>query len=43
MAQQGKLMRGGAGEGFAYYSVKLGLMANRNRYEVDFNMVLSKR
>jgi hypothetical protein len=37
MAQQGKQMRVGAREGFAYLSVKLGLLANGNRYEVDSN------
>jgi hypothetical protein len=35
MAQQGKQMRVGAREGFAYDSVKLVLLANGNRYEVD--------
>jgi hypothetical protein len=38
MAQQGKQMRVGARKGFAYHSVKLALLANGNRYEVDFNM-----
>jgi hypothetical protein len=37
MAQQGKQMRVGAREGFAYHSVKLVLVANGNRYEVDSN------
>jgi hypothetical protein len=37
MAQQGKQMRVGAREGFAYNSVKLVLLANGNRYEVDYN------
>jgi hypothetical protein len=37
MAQQGKQMRVGACEGFAYHSVKLVLLANGNRYEDDFN------
>jgi hypothetical protein len=38
MAQQGKQMRVGACEGFAYHSVKLVLLANGgNRYEVDSN------
>jgi hypothetical protein len=37
MAQQGKQMRVGAREGFAYRSVKLVLLANSNRYEVDSN------
>ncbi len=37
MAQQGKQMRVGARKGFAYHSVKLVLVANCNRYEVDFN------
>jgi hypothetical protein len=35
MAQQGKQMRVGARKGFAYHSVKLVLLANGNRYEVD--------
>jgi hypothetical protein len=35
MAQQGKQMRVGARKGFAYNSVKLVLLANGNRYEVD--------
>jgi hypothetical protein len=34
-AQKGKQMRVGACKGFAYYSVKLILLANGNRYEVD--------
>ncbi len=37
MAQQGKQMRVGACEGFAYHSVKLFLLANGNSYEVDSN------
>ncbi len=37
MALQGKQMRVGAREGFAYYSVKLVLLAKGNRYEVDSN------
>jgi hypothetical protein len=37
MAQQGKQMRVGAHKGFAYNSVKLVLLANGNRYEVDSN------
>jgi hypothetical protein len=37
MAQQGKQMRVGALEGFAYLSVKLVLLANGDRYEVDSN------
>jgi hypothetical protein len=37
MAQQGKQMRVGAREGFAYHSVKLVLLAIGNRYEVDSN------
>ncbi len=36
MAQQGKHMRVGA-RGFAYHSVKLVLLSNGNRYEVDPN------
>jgi hypothetical protein len=35
MGQQGKQMRVGAREGFARHSVKLVLLANVNRYEVD--------
>jgi hypothetical protein len=35
MAQQGKQMRFGAREGFAYQSLNLVLLANHNRYEVD--------
>jgi hypothetical protein len=35
MAQQGKQMRVGACKGFSYHSVKLVLLANGNRYEVD--------
>jgi hypothetical protein len=37
MAQQGKQMRVGAREGFAYHSIKLVLLANGNKYEVDSN------
>jgi hypothetical protein len=37
MAQQGKQMKVGAREGFAYHSIKLVLLANVNRHEVDFN------
>ncbi len=37
MAQQGKQMRVGAREGFAYHSAKLLLLAYGNRYEVDSN------
>jgi hypothetical protein len=37
MAQEGKQMKVGAREGFAYHSVKLGLLANVERYEVYFN------
>jgi hypothetical protein len=37
MSQQGKQMRVGASRGFAYHSVKLVLLANGNRYEVDSN------
>jgi hypothetical protein len=37
MAQQGKQVRVGAREGFAYNSVKLVLLANGNNYEVDSN------
>jgi hypothetical protein len=35
MAQHGKPMRVGALGGFAYHLVKLVLLANGNRYEVD--------
>jgi hypothetical protein len=42
MAQQGKQMRVGAREGFAYHSVKLVLLANGDRYEVDSNTFFSK-
>jgi hypothetical protein len=35
MAQQGKQMRVGARKCFAYYSLKLVLLATGNRYEVD--------
>jgi hypothetical protein len=38
MAQQGEQMRVGALEGFAYHSIKLGLLANGNRYEVGSNV-----
>jgi hypothetical protein len=37
MSQQGKQVRVGAREGFAYRSVKLVLLANGNRYEIDSN------
>jgi hypothetical protein len=37
MAQQGKQMSVGAHKGFAYYSAKLDLLANGNRFEVDSN------
>jgi hypothetical protein len=37
MAQQGKQMRVGARDGFAYDSVKLVLLANGNKYEVEPN------
>jgi hypothetical protein len=37
MAKQGKQMRVGARKGSAYHSVKLVLLANGNRYAVDFN------
>jgi hypothetical protein len=35
MAEQGKQMRVGAQEDFAYHSVKLVLLANGNSYEVQ--------
>jgi hypothetical protein len=41
MAQQGKQVRLGASKGFAYNSVKLVLLANYNRYEVDTNKFLN--
>ncbi len=37
MEQQGKQMRVGVREGFAHHSVKLVLLANGNRHEVDSN------
>jgi hypothetical protein len=37
MAHQGKEMRVGAREGFAYKSVRLFLLGNGNRHEVDSN------
>jgi hypothetical protein len=37
MAQQGKQMKVGACEGFAYHSFNLVLLVNGNRYAVDFN------
>ncbi len=37
MAQQGKQMRVGAREGFAYRSVTLVLLANGNMYKIDSN------
>jgi hypothetical protein len=40
MTQQGKQMRVGACEGFAYHSVKLASLANSDRYEVDSNTFL---
>ncbi len=39
MAQQGRQMRVGTREDFAILSVKLVLLANGNRYEVDFEIV----
>jgi hypothetical protein len=42
MAQQGKQMRVGARECFAYQLVKLVLLANGNRYEVDSNKLFSR-
>jgi hypothetical protein len=41
MAQQGKQMIVCARKGFAYHSVKLVLLANGNRYELDSNTFLS--
>jgi hypothetical protein len=40
MAQQGKQMRVGARKGFANHSVKLVLLANGNRFEVDSKTML---
>jgi hypothetical protein len=37
MSQEGEQMRVGAYKGFAYYSVKLVLLANANVYYVDFS------
>jgi hypothetical protein len=37
MTPQGKQMRVGACKSFAYHSVKLVLLANGERYEVDSN------
>jgi MFS superfamily sulfate permease-like transporter len=37
MAQQCKQMRVGAWKGFAYHSVKVVILANSNRYDVDSN------
>jgi hypothetical protein len=39
MAQQGKQTRVGACEGFAYHLVKLVLLANGYRYEIDSNTI----
>jgi hypothetical protein len=39
MAQKGKPMRVGGREGSAYHSVKLVLLANGNKYEVDSNTI----
>jgi hypothetical protein len=36
MVQQGEQMKVGAREGFAYHAVKPVLLADGNRYEVDF-------
>ncbi len=41
MAQQRKQVRVRARKGFAYHSVKLVLLANGNRYDVDSNTVFS--
>jgi hypothetical protein len=41
MAQHGKQMRVRARKGFPYHSVKLVLLANSNRYEVDSNTFCS--
>jgi hypothetical protein len=42
MAQQGQQMRIGDREGFAYPSVKPGLLANGNRYAVEFSGFFSE-
>jgi hypothetical protein len=42
MTHQGKQMRVGAREGFAYNSVELVLLAHGNRYEVESNTLISK-
>ncbi len=42
MAQQGKQMRVGARKGLAYHSVKLVLLANGNRCDVDYNTLFLK-
>jgi hypothetical protein len=41
MAEQDKQMTVGARECFAYHSVKLVLLANGNRYDVDSNAFYS--
>jgi hypothetical protein len=40
MAQQGKQMKIGAREDFIYHFVKLVLLANVNRYEIDSDGLL---
>jgi hypothetical protein len=42
MAKQGKRMRVGASEGFAYTSVELVLQANSKRYEVASDALFSR-
>jgi hypothetical protein len=42
MAQQGKQMKFGAREGFAYHSEKMALLTNGSRYYVDPNLTIFK-
>jgi hypothetical protein len=42
MARQSEQLRVGACKGFAYHSIKLVLLANGNRFEVDFKMCSSE-
>ncbi len=42
MAQRAKQMRVGSREGLAYHSVKVVLLANGNKYEIDSNMFFCK-
>ncbi len=43
MTQQGKRMRVDSRIGFAYHALKLALLANGDRYEVDSNMFVSNK